>query len=285
MSLLFPTKIKMEPEMKARLLAGVLVICSLSNEAHAAKSSVQTICTSLKDKTLTVTVQTGCLRSGQRTNENSLALDVDQSTATIRIDGDFSVQYGYHIGSADCMGSTQFAFEAEAVEARRYNVMFGDRMLGQADFIADGEKAPCFNMRARAARHPAFRDRDFADWSTDLVTGWRDWRGDDLPALLAPLVGSFPDIMEGEPALLLSAAPARWFPSIVAKPFGPHRQHQQVMAVELTQRGLGDDSVSAMRFFGIAGQGDKGWHFKRLFAQAMCARGPNSGQWSASRCP
>lgn len=271
--------------MKMKWITAVLALCSLTSEAYAARSSVKSICTSLNDQTLTVSVKSRCLRSGKRTDHNSLAVDVDQSTATIRINGDFTVEYGYHIGPADCMGSTQFELQANDIKPRRYTLLFGNRHLGQVDFTETLNQKPCFRVLAGAGEHPLVRERDFATWSQDMVTDWRNWTGDDLPNLVRPLIGSFPDIMEGSPKFSLSAERSRWVPSVVKKPFPLHRQYQQVMTVRLTQNGLSDDSVTAMRFVGIAKLGPEGWFFHRLYSQAMCARGSNAGQWIAAPCP
>lgn len=271
--------------MKMKWISAVLALCSLTSEAYAARSSVKSICTSLTDKTLTITVKSHCLRSGKRTDQNSLAVDVDQSTAAIRIKGDFTVEYGYHIGPTDCMGSTQFDLQAKDIEPRRYKLLFGSQYLGRVDFTETLNQKPCFKVFAGAGEHPLIRERDLENWSQDMVTGWSDWTEDNLPALVRPLVGSFPDNIVGNPQFTLSVERSRWVPSVVKKPFPPHRQYQQVMTVRLTQNGLGDDSVTANRFVGIAKQGPKGWYFHRLYSQHMCGRGPNAGQWTTSSCP
>lgn len=273
--------------MKAGWMAGYFALGCIAGQAQAASSQIGFVCIAYQQqqKALAVTVRSTCLGSGKRTLTNSLALAVDQSTATIRLTGEFRTGATYRIGTADCMGSTAFRFSEKGVEARRYAVMLGDRYLGTADLLETGEQTPCFDAKTQGHASRIVRSVDFAQWSQELVPDWRAWRGDSLPALLAPLLDDFPSEPEGRPSLRLSVEKVRWNPGIVNKRYPYPRQLEEVMAVEVTQEGLSDDSVAAMRYFGIARRGAAGWYLQQLYMQAMCARGTTAGQWGADRCP
>ena len=273
--------------MKAGWIAACLALSCIAGQAQAASSQIGFVCVAFESqkKALAVTVRSVCLGSGKRTLSNSLALEVDQSTATIRLTGDFQAEYGFRIGSADCMGSTAFTFREAGIEARRYSVMLADRFLGTADFVEASDREWCSDGKGQKRTVRIVKARDFAEWSSDMVPDWRAWRGGSLPALLAPLLGNFPDVMEGRPAFTLSAEKALWSTGIVNKRYPYPRQLDEIMAVEIEQQGLADDSVMAMRYFGIARQGAAGWYLEQLFAQAMCARGPRTGQWGGTICP
>lgn len=259
----------------------------IATQAQATASDIAGFCLELdaNSETLAATARTGCLSSGKRDVENSLALEVDNESAVIRVTGEFQVEYQFHIGPTDCMGSSTISLTAEGAAPRRYSVIYGERMLGVADFTQTTDEAMCFDSGRFDSALPTYTHRNFSDWSTTQFKGWQDWRGADLPTLLAPLIEQMPASHEGRPSFKLEVEKALWLPRVVRKPFGPARQRQEVLTVRLTQHGILDDAISGMRLFAIARQTGKGWRLQNIYSQQMCARGQRAGQWSSAPCP
>lgn len=230
-------------------------------------------------KTLEVEAQTGCLRSGNRFDTNTLELTVDENTATVRVEGRYEVTYATRVGATDCMGSSAFLLGSEQVEPRLYSVVSGSETLGTYDAAgANPEKACLSGHGAQAVRRS---ERAFAGWKAldappPIST---------VPELIAGLAGGFPETLEGRPELDSTLRTVRWTPRIVAKPGPPSTQGFDALELRLTQSGLQDDSVRAVRYAAILRQTDDGWQVWRLYRQSLCARGKKAGQWNAASCP
>ncbi|WP_379545784.1 hypothetical protein ACFCW2_09000 [Qipengyuania sp. DSG2-2] len=275
--------------MTSKWTAGLIALSCLAahSQAHAKHTDIRSICVSLDQQTeqqaLKVEAMTRCLGSGARTADNTLALSVDQNSATIQLTGDLEVTYSSRVGSADCMGSRTLAFEAADTQPRRYSVVFGDQFLGFADFTSDVGARHCFD----AGQHlpPALSARQFSDWTSGGAPDWESWRADSPAQLVAQLMAGFPETLEGRPEVSLTMEKTFWQPSIVPKP-GPIRtQRTEVIAIRLTMLGLPDDAVAGQRFIALAAQGADGWFVKQMFSQSMCSRGTAAGQWQAGLCP
>ncbi len=260
---------------------------ALSAQSAAARSNVSYICPTLDTRTgeLTVRVDSGCMTGMARFKDHDLELEVDQNHAGITVTGSIN----YHpitspIVTADCGGATQVTLKASGIEARQYSVVFDGQYLGTADMLTDPSPDQCMSTMRRVRHHGIahVNRQSFKDWSTDPISGWKDWRGDDVFALLSPLLSGHPETDEGLPKVEIKIEKRFWnnIWAVRGKPW----KNEPFIAVWITRHGFLDDSVSGDRFFAELRQGPDGWHVEELFGQNMCARGENAGQWTGDAC-
>ncbi len=268
-----------------RVLAGAAMI-ALATQAQAAQARIGYICPELNKATgeLSVRVDSGCTSSSARLISQDLALEVDQSTASIHVTGDMKFGGGM-IQTADCMGRQDVTLSAEGIEARRYTLTYEGQYLATLDMMEQAKPDKCLSP---TYRH--FKDSDlamrssFKAWNADPVEGWSEWRGDSVYDALSPVLDSHPEGMEGRASAEITVEKKRWrrepsyrTPVINTDPF---------IAVTITQHGYLDDSVSGGRFFAEMRQDENGkWMVAGLWSQNMCARGDKAGQWTGARCP
>ncbi|GAA4035706.1 hypothetical protein [Parerythrobacter jejuensis] len=271
--------------MKRKWIAVAMALAWIPIQAQAKDSAIKRICVSLDQqaRVLTVDAQTRCLRSGARLVENSLALSVDQATATINLSGAFKATYSHRIGPTDCMGSRTFTYKSDGVEQRRYAVRFGSETLGMADFTENPSDRHCFDNSLHPRRY--LREGAFMDWSRGGAEGWESWREDNVLALVTRLLGEPPETAPMQPETYISMQRAQWLSRTTFKPRPSRDQSQDIIAVTITQHGLLDDSVSGQRFTAIAALDAEKWRLMHLFSKNMCARGSEAGRWVAHRCP
>jgi len=268
------------------ILIGVAAL-AMTAQTAAARSSVAHICPKLNTQTgeLTVKVGSGCITSMAGFNKHDLELVVDQERAQILVTGsiDFHAP-GSQIVTADCMGARSFELTASGVEARRYSVSFNGEYLGLRDMIEDPAPNECMST-ARRVRHHGIQHinrQSFKDWSDNQVSGWQDWRGDDVFALLSPLLAGHPETDEGRPMVDIKIEQRFWNNAWAVR--GKPWKSEPFVAVWITRHGFLDDSVSGDRHFAELRMGEGGWRIDELFSQSMCARGENAGQWTGELC-
>lgn len=273
------------PHSSIKVVIGALGFALVAH-ANAAQARVMYVCPQLDtaaDK-LSVRVTTGCLSSTSRYKDNTLALKVDQDSATISVTGTINHHPpGSLISSADCMGTKSITLEASDVEARRYTVIYEGHSLGLSDLIEDPQPNTCLTVQSTRSRFafPSANRTSYAEWSDDPVTGWREWRGRDPIRLLAPLLSGHPETEEGQPTLSLNFGKRQWS----GHSFQGAAAHAPFLGVSIERHGFLDDAVSGDRYFAALRYDEGSWRIEHLWGQSLCARGENAGQWSGEDCP
>jgi len=79
--------------------------------------------------------------------------------------------------------------------------------------------------------------------------------------LLEPILGNYPEGLEGRPEVTLEMKKARWNRMSFRKPF---KGSKKFIAVEIERHGFLDDSVSGDRYFVAVKQTDAGWKVDAL---------------------
>lgn len=105
-------------------------------------------------------------------------------------------------------------------------------------------------------------------WTKVDLANWQTKTARDLMGVFRPLFAGFAEF-DGARATAIGIRPA---------PGG------QIYEVFITQDGLADDSVSAMRWAAKVKPGSEGWTLQGLWRQQRCARGANKGQWTKANC-
>ncbi len=270
-----------------RKFATGAVALVMSVQAINAKASVAHICPELDRSTqmLSVRIGTGCKTGMARFKEHDLQLAVDQNLAQILVSGDIS----YHpiesrIVTADCAGAQTFTLTAKGIEPRHYTLSHNGQWLGTVDFV-DGESSPdCLHTaRGKPANSSAWaRKQQFREWSVDPEGAWNGWRGSSVLSLLEPILGEYPESMEGRPQVKLRMEKMQWDRRW---PNTDTTAHKSFLGVWITRKGLLDDSVSGDRYFVEVRHSSQGWRVANLWSQHMCARGTDAGQWTNVPCP
>lgn len=267
---------------KASLIAMAILLMTGS---QAAQARAMYVCPQLDSATgkLSVRVSTGCMTGMARYKDNTLALDVDQNHAMIKVTGDIT----YHpiespIVTGDCAGAKSITLEAANVEARRYSVSYDGVSLGLADLIENPAPKACLSVRSAADpnAYPTVDRSIYADWSQDMIAGWRDWRGSDPVSLMAPLLANHPEGEKGNPTLSFSFGKRHWVGIGYSLPPG----RRPFLGVTIERQGFLDDSVAGDRYFAELRFEDGAWRIEHLWGQWLCARGHRAGQWSAELC-
>lgn len=258
---------------------------ALTAQAQAAHARIAYVCPQLSGSELSVRVDSGCISSSARNEGHTLALEVDQNTATIRVSGTILFSSA-PIQTADCAGRSSITLTADDIEARRYTVLLNDRRLGLADFVEDRGSKAC--LGTRRTKFGSFGENmatpnSHRDWDDNPVDGWAEWRGASVLGLLSPLLDSHPEGMEGRATTEISIQKMRWHSHIgsLRNPI----DRAPFYGVTITQHGYLDDSVSGGRYFAEVRMGEDGqWNLDGLWSQQMCARGAKAGQWTNKPC-
>ncbi|WP_298463929.1 hypothetical protein [uncultured Erythrobacter sp.] len=270
--------------MKLAILSGALA-------ATQAQASVSKICLELPtgSKTLSAEIASGCLPTSPR-HEGKFTLEVDQANAMIQIDGEFSQIGDQRIGTADCMGSQRLTLNAEAVEPRRYSIIFNGQYKGVFDVSDGAGQSGCIGQHGSVrgeADIEVLRRSTFEGWVAAELGELAELTAPSMGELVGQLLGNHPESMEGRGVADVRIGKARWQQRMEFKP-GPGpggRGAAPFVAVRIEEHGYLDDSVSGRRVFAVVRQTQEGgWTVTEQWQQWMCARGGRSGQWSGEPC-
>ncbi|WP_162789578.1 hypothetical protein [Altererythrobacter sp. ZODW24] len=264
------------------LVAGAAMALAQTSVAQA---RVRYICTEYNaaEKMLSIEANSGCTSSSLRYVDNDLALNVDQSQASINVTGDIKFGGGGQIHTADCMARKTVSLSAEAVERRRYSLSYGDQYIGQLDLLSGSTVRKCHSVtRGRPVFQFSMNKGIFAEWNEASNFDYAEWRGASLAELVGPLMAGFSAEEEGRPTMELRISQQMWRPSYTSN---NSRSDNQFVAIEIERGGFADDSVSGDRFFGEAVLAGGAWRLRNLWRQNMCARGTHAGQWTMELCP
>lgn len=272
--------------MKARKLmigAAAIAMASMAQTAHA---RVAYICPTLNQSTgeLEVQVKSGCISSSMSLIEQTLALEVDQNYAMINLTGDMKFGGGGRIVTADCMGGQTITLSAQEIEARDYTLLFNGERIDKVDFTDPSRKDECLSAGSRLRVDNGTLNRSvIKHYNDNPIEGWRDWRGSSVFDLLSPILSGHPESMEGGASSDITMRKESWRRQISAKPLS--YDTTPFIAVQITQSGYLDDSVSGGRYFAEVRMDENGqWKLDGLWVQYKCARGAKAGQWTGELC-
>ncbi|QFT78666.1 hypothetical protein [Erythrobacter sp. THAF29] len=270
----------------SKLMMGT-AIAVLAAQAQVAQARVTYICPELHGSELKVRVDSGCMSTSTSYTDNDLTLEVDQNTATIRVTGDIEYNSGGPIHTADCMGATSFTLSAENIDVRNFAVFYKNTKIGEANFIENRKPKQCLGTRAARSHQGSMKFiqyNTFQHWDNNPLDGWREWRGDSVFDLLSPVLDGHPETMEGVPTMSMKMEKAKWHRHFSIRERINWRD--PFIMITFEQKGYLDDSVSAGRYAAAIRMDENGkWKLDGFWAQHMCARGKNAGQWTGSNCP
>lgn len=250
-------------------LTTVAAVTALSAQAFAGNQL--TVDVDRNDETghMVVTViYDGCLSSSARVLSDDIAVNVDEATATIRVDGNYAFDETQLIQTADCMGRLHQEFSFEDTAARRFKIFNNGEFVGVEDFTpsieAEGATCPArFNPKGRS-KAPFTRDR-YCHWQSLAI----DASAPELLTLISTTIGSHPESDSNPYANLeLSIEPGA----------------ENGLKISMELHGIEDDSVAGQRYRGQATVDENGWRFTSLVMQNLCARGARAGQWTKDAC-
>ena len=252
------------------LVAALVVLVGVGRPA-VAQDQPRLVCAALDahEKRMALSVSNGCVSSSVPFEGHDITAEVSQDRATITVDGRF--RYGRmkgNIGTTDCAGGQNVAFDVSGAEARRYRVVVNGDHVGVIDLTESTDRT-CVRREERSVSavdarvNHAFSNRRFAEAEFPVTTA------PSLMGLLEPIIAGHPEALDGRPSMTIDIRPEASGGELV---------------FEIRMLGYLDDSVSGEEFIGTVGEGGDGWILKSLWRRSLCARGKFAGQWTGENC-